>query len=107
MEFLMTPENYSAFSAGTLALPAEAAVAAAGVEYKTDDAAVKAALGAFTSSIANINDQGWALNVNSNAFAYYQKSYARIAQFINGELNMDDMLKKLQEDIDTAIAQKP
>jgi alpha-1,4-digalacturonate transport system substrate-binding protein len=107
MEFLMAPENYSAFSAGTLALPAEAAVAAAGVEYKTDDAAVKAALGAFTSSIANINDQGWALNVNSNAFAYYQKSYARIAQFINGELNMDDMLKKLQEDIDTAIAQKP
>jgi alpha-1,4-digalacturonate transport system substrate-binding protein len=77
------------------------------VQYKTDNPAVKAALEAFTAGITNINDQGWALNVNSNAFAYYQKSYARIAQYINGELNMDDMVKKLQEDIDTAIAQKP
>ena len=106
MEFLMTPENYSAFSAGTLALPAEAAVATAGVNYKTDNAAVKAALNAFTASVPNINDQGWALNVNPNAFAWYQNSYTRVSQYINGELSLDDMMTKLQADIDTAIAQK-
>ncbi len=105
MEFMMQPENYGAFSAGTLALPAESAVANAGVEYKTDDASVKAALNSFTAGIANINDQGWALNVNPNAFAYYQNSATRISQYISGELTLDEMIQKLQSDIDTAIEQ--
>ena len=106
MEFLMQPENYSAFSAGTLALPAKSAVAKAGVDYQTDDPSVKSALNAFTASIPNINDQGWALNVNPNAFAWYQNSYTRVSQYINGELTLDEMITKLQADIDTAIAQK-
>ncbi len=105
MEYLMQPENYGAFSAGTLALPAEAAVANAGVEYNTDDASVKSALNSFTAGIANINDQGWALNVNPNAFAYYQNSATRISQYISGELTLDELIQKLQSDIDTAIAQ--
>jgi alpha-1,4-digalacturonate transport system substrate-binding protein len=106
MEFLMQPENYSAFSAGTLALPAEKAVASAGVDYKTSDANVKAALNSFTAGVQNISDQGWALNPNPNAFAYYQNSVTRISQFLTGELTLDDMITKLQSDIDTAIAQK-
>jgi alpha-1,4-digalacturonate transport system substrate-binding protein len=106
MEFLMQPENYSAFSAGTLALPAETAVANAGVDYNTTDANVKAALNAFTAGVQNITDQGWALNPNPNAFAYYQNSVTRISQFLTGELTLDDMISKLQADIDTAIAQK-
>lgn len=106
MEFLMLPENYSFFSANTLALPAETAVAKAGVEYNTTDANVKAALNAFTAGIQNITEQGWALNPNPNAFAYYQNSVTRISQYLTGELTLDDMILKLQSDIDTAIAQK-
>lgn len=106
MEFLMQPENYSAFSAGTLALPAETAVAKAGVDFKTNDPNVKAALNAFTAGVQNITDQGWALNPNPNAFAYYQNSVTRISQYLTGELSMDEMIQKLQSDIDTAIAQK-
>lgn len=106
MEFLMQPENYSFFSANTLALPAETAVANAGVEYNTTDANVKAALNAFTAGVPNITDQGWALNPNPNAFAYYQNSVTRISQYLTGELTLDDMILKLQADIDTAIAQK-
>lgn len=106
MEFLMQPENYSAFSAGTLALPAETAVATAGVQYNTTDASVKAALNAFTAGVNNITDQGWALNPNPNAFAYYQNSVTRISQYLTGELTLDEMITKLQADIDTAIAQK-
>ena len=44
MEFLIQPENYAAFSAGTLSLPAQTEVASGGVEFDTDDAAVLAAL---------------------------------------------------------------
>ena len=106
MEFLMQPENYSTFSANTLALPAETAVATAGVNYNTTDPNVKAALDAFTASVQNITDQGWALNPSPNAFAYYQNSVTRISQYLTGELTLDDMIIKLQADIDTAIAQK-
>jgi alpha-1,4-digalacturonate transport system substrate-binding protein len=106
MEFLMQPENYSYFNANTLALPAETAVAKAGVEYNTDNPNVKAALNAFTAGVQNISDQGWALNPNPNAFAYYQNSVTRISQYLSGELTLDEMIQKLQSDIDTAIAQK-
>jgi alpha-1,4-digalacturonate transport system substrate-binding protein len=106
MEFLMQPENYSYFSANTLALPAETAVAKAGVTYNTTDPNVSAALNAFTAGVQNITDQGWALNPNPNAFAYYQNSVTRISQYLTGELTLDDMITKLQADIDTAIAQK-
>ena len=107
MEFLMQPENYSYFSANTLALPAETAVATAGVDYNTTDPNVKAALNAFTAGVQNITDQGWALNPNPNAFAYYQNAVTRISQYLTGELTLDEMITKLQADIDTAIAQKP
>jgi len=107
MEFLMLPENYSYFSANTLALPAETAVATAGVDYNTTDPNVEAALNAFTAGVPNITDQGWALNPNPNAFAYYQNAVTRISQYLTGELTLDDMIIKLQADIDTAIAQKP
>lgn len=107
MEFLMQPENYSYFSANTLALPAETAVATAGVDYNTTDPNVKAALNTFTAGVQNITDQGWALNPNPNAFAYYQNAVTRISQYLTGELTLDEMITKLQADIDTAIAQKP
>jgi alpha-1,4-digalacturonate transport system substrate-binding protein len=106
MEYLMQPENYSYFSANTLSLPAETAVATAGVDYNTTDPNVKAALNAFTAGVQNITDQGWALNPNPNAFAYYQNSVTRISQYLTGELTLDEMIVKLQADIDTAIAQK-
>lgn len=105
MEFLMQPENYSTFSANTLALPAETAVATAGVDYNTTDPNVKAALNAFTAGVQNITAQGWALNPNPNAFAYYQNAVTRISQYLTGELTLDEMITKLQADIDAAIAQ--
>ncbi len=105
MDFLMQPENYSYFDANTLALPAELAVANTGVDYNTSDPNVKAALNAFAAGVKNITDQGWALNPNPNAFAYYQNSVTRISQYLTGELTLDEMIQKLQSDIDTAISQ--
>lgn len=104
MEYLVQPEVYSEFSAGTLSLPAHAAVAEQGVEFKTDDPQVAAALTAFTASIPKISEQGWALNVNPYAFAYYRNAATRISQYIGGELTLDEALTNLQKDIDDAIA---
>jgi len=104
MEFLIQEDNYSEFSAGTLSLPAHAGVTAKGVNFKTDNPQVAVALNAFTASLPNITEQGWALNPNPFAFAYYRNAATRISQYISGELTLDEALTNLQKDIDDAIA---
>jgi alpha-1,4-digalacturonate transport system substrate-binding protein len=103
MEFLYAEENYSAFSAGTLALPAHKGVAEAGVAFNTENPSVLGALSAYTAEVPKLQDQAVGLNVHPFAFAYYRNSANRIAQFLSGELTLDEMLINLQEDIDKAI----
>jgi len=105
MEYLIQAENYGAFSAGTLALPAHNGVAAAGVEFDTDDASVLGALAGFTAEVPKLQDQAVGLNVHPFAFAYYRNSANRIAQYLTGELSLDDAMSRLQSDIDAAIAE--
>ena len=104
MEYLIQPATYAAFSAGTKSLPAQSEVAKTGVDFQTDNPAVTAALKAFTAGIPNISDQGWALNPNPYAFAYYRNGATRVSQYIAGELTLDEALQNLQKDIDDAIA---
>ena len=87
MEFLAQAENYSAFSAGTLTLPAQTEVASQGVDFQTDDEAVLNALSTFTAEIPKLQDQAVGLNVHPFAFAYYRNSANRIAQYLTGELD--------------------
>ena len=105
VEFLIQAENYADFSAGTLSLPAHKEVAKAGVEFKTENPDVLAALKVYTAETAKLTDQAASLNVHPYAFAYYRNSANRIAQYLNGELTLDEMLVNLQQDIDTAIAE--
>lgn len=105
MEFLIQAENYGAFSAGTLALPAHNGVAAAGVEFNTENASVLGALASFTAEVPKLQDQAVGLNVHPFAFAYYRNSANRIAQYLTGELTLDEALTRLQQDIDDAIAE--
>ncbi|MES0360063.1 MAG: sugar ABC transporter substrate-binding protein [Anaerolineales bacterium] len=105
MEFLAQAENYSAFSAGTLSLPAQTEVATQGVAFQTDDEAVLNALSAYTAEIPKLQDQAVGLNVHPFAFAYYRNSANRIAQYLTGELTLDEALQRLQQDIDDAIAE--
>jgi len=105
MEYLIQAENYAAFSAGTLALPAHSGVAAAGVDFDTDNASVLGALAAYTAEVPKLQDQAVGLNVHPFAFAYYRNSANRIAQYLTGELTLDEALMRLQQDIDDAIAE--
>ena len=105
MEYLIQADTYSAFSAGTLSLPAHNGAAAAGVDFTTDNPAVLDALAAFTGEVPNLQDQAVGLNVHPFAFAYYRNSANRIAQYLTGELTLDEALERLQQDIDDAIAE--
>lgn len=105
MEFLYSPEIYGAFSAGTLALPAHKEVAELGVDFKSDNPSVLNALSAYTAEVPKLQDQAVFLNVHPYAFAYYRNSANRIAQYLAGELTLDEMVENLQSDIDLAIAE--
>jgi len=105
IEFLIQEKNYSKFSANALALPAHKGVATAGVTFNTDNPLVLAALSAYTAEVPKLTDQAVSLNVHPYAFAYYRNSANRIAQYLSGELTLDEMLVNLQQDIDKAIAE--
>ncbi|MBW6466642.1 MAG: extracellular solute-binding protein [Brevefilum sp.] len=105
MEFLYAPENYAALSGGGLSLPAHRGVAEAGVDYASDIPSVLAALDAYTAEVPKLQDQAVFLNVHPFAFAYYRNSANRIAQYLAGELSLEEMIANLQSDIDTAIAE--
>jgi alpha-1,4-digalacturonate transport system substrate-binding protein len=104
MEYLIQPEVYGEFSARTLSLPAQAEVAAMGVDFQTDNEAVKNALGVFITEIPKLQDQALALNYNPFAFAYYAASRDRLTQWMLGELTLDEALERAQQDIDDAVA---
>lgn len=102
MEFLLQPENYSYYSANALLIPAHEAAINAGVEFVTDDEAVANALVAFANEVPKFHDQAVALNPHPLAFAYYDASNNRLAQYFAGELTLDEMMERLQEDLDAA-----
>lgn len=105
MEFLMQADNYEAYVSNVLFLPAHKEVASSGVDFKSDNESVLGALETYTAEIPKLQDQAVALNVHPYAFAYYRNSANRIAQYLTGELTLDDALSRLQQDIDDAIAE--
>jgi len=104
MEFLLQPENYGFYSANALLIPAHEAVISAGVDFQTDNEAVANALVAFANEVPKFQDQAVALNPNPLAFAYYDASNTRLQQYFAGELTLDEMMERLQEDLDEAAA---
>jgi alpha-1,4-digalacturonate transport system substrate-binding protein len=105
MEFLMQADNYHNYVSNVLFLPAHSEVASAGVDFQSDNESVLGALSTYTAEIPKLQDQAVALNVHPFAFAYYRNSANRIAQYLTGELTLDEALARLQQDIDDAIAE--
>ena len=104
MEYLMQPEIYGEFSSRTLSIPGHNAVAAMGVDYPSATAAVAAALNGFASEVPKLQNQAVALNPHPLAFAYYDASNTRLAQYFAGELTLDEAMARLQEQLDEAAA---
>jgi len=104
MEYLLQPEVYSQYSAEALLIPAHEAVIEAGVEFATEDEAIASALSAFAAEVPKMQDQALAINPHPLAFAYYDASNTRLAQYFAGELTLDEAMERLQQDLDEAAA---
>ena len=105
VEFLIQTENYASFSGQVLSLPAHKGAADAGIDFNTDNASVLGALAAYTAEVPKLADAAVGLNVHPYAFAYYRNSANRIAQYLTGELGLEEAMQRLQQDIDDAIAE--
>lgn len=106
MEYILQPEVYAEYSSRSLLIPAHEAVIAMGIEFDTEDSAVAAALTAFANEVPKFQDQAVALNPHPLAFAYYDASNTRLAQYFAGELTLDEAMQRLQEQLDEAAANR-
>ena len=104
LEYLMQPEVYGEFSSRTLSIPGHNIVASMGVDYSEAPPAVAAALNGFAAEVPKLQNQAVALNPHPLAFAYYDASNTRLAQYFAGELTLDEAMSRLQEQLDEAAA---
>jgi alpha-1,4-digalacturonate transport system substrate-binding protein len=104
MEYLLQPEVYGELAARTSFIPAHAAVVEMGVDYENDDQAVVDALTQFGKEAIKLQEQAIQLNLHPLAFAYYDGSNTRLAQYFAGELTLDEAMQRIQEDLDEAAA---
>ena len=99
MDWLASSPVYKEFIERTLFLPANKEVIAQGLDYKTDNASVKAALNEFvkasSSTAAEANQmQAWKWNN-----AVWGAWVSRLSQAMAGELSVDDAFKRIDEDV--------
>ncbi|MCC6616476.1 MAG: carbohydrate ABC transporter substrate-binding protein [Anaerolineae bacterium] len=104
MEYMLQPEVYKEYVERSLFIPADKAVIDLGVEYTAENPLVNAALAQFAVEAGKLQDQAIRLNLHPFAFAYYDASNTRLAQYFAGELTLDEAMTRLQEDIDAAVA---
>ena len=104
LEYLLQPEVYGEYVARALFIPAHQAVIEMGVDFQTDSPAVAAALTGFANEVPKFHPQAVALNPHPLAFAYYDASNTRLAQYFAGELTLDEAMSRLQEQLDEAAA---
>lgn len=105
MEYLLQPEVYAEFSGRTLNIPAHAGALAMGIEYQTDNELVSNALAQFGQEVAKLQDQAWTIAFHPFSFAYFASSNTRLQQYFFGEISLDEVTVRIQEDIDAAVAE--
>ena len=102
--YLLQPEIGAEFAGRTLQIPANKAVIDHGVAFETDNEAVANALTQFAIEATKVQAPGVRMNLHPLAFAYYDSSNTRLAQYFAGELTLDEAMARLQEDLDEALA---
>jgi alpha-1,4-digalacturonate transport system substrate-binding protein len=99
MDWLASSPVYKEFIERTLFLPANKEVIAQGLDYKTDDAAVKAALNAFVKATATTAPEANRMQAWKWNNVVWGAWVSRVSQAMAGELSPEDAFKRIDEDI--------
>ncbi len=105
MDYLASAPVVKEFSERTLFLPANKAVIAGGLDFKSDDPQVNAALSAFVKASATTSPNALVLPGWKWSSAYYGALVTRVSQVIAGELTLDQAYDRINSDIAAKVAE--
>lgn len=104
MDYLASEAVVKEFTERTLFLPAHKGVASGAIDFKTDDANVKAALDTFVKATSRVLPGANALPAWKWATPIYGVLVTRISQVMAGEMSIDDAFTRIDEDIKAQVA---
>lgn len=105
LEFMASEAAYAEFTARTNNIPAHAGLAKKGVNYVSADPASKAALGVFSSGVANLAPAAYQFQGYKFNRAIMLPTVARVTQAIVGEMSTDEAVSKINADMLDAVKQ--
>lgn len=106
MEYLSSQDVLGEFSARTLFIPGHAGLSAAGVAFDTDLQLAKDALGVFVSQVGTLEQTAFDLQAYAFNRAVFDATRNRLTQAMVGELTLDEAIERIQDDVDTALAEQ-
>jgi len=98
LDFLASEPVYAEYMVKTENIPAHAAVASKGVDYKVSPAA-KAALTVFVGDVGKLSPIAYQIQGYQYNRALFNPTVTRLGQAIAGEMSLDDALKRISADI--------
>jgi alpha-1,4-digalacturonate transport system substrate-binding protein len=105
LEFMAQEANYSEFVSKTDNIPAHSGLAKKGVNYATATPAARAALGVFSSGVANLSPVAFQFQGYKFNRAIMLPTVARVTQAIVGEMSVDEAFTKIGADMTDAVKQ--
>lgn len=106
MEYLSSQDALGEFSARTLFIPGHAGLSAAGVDFDTDLQLAKDALGVFVSQVGTLEQTAFDLQAYTFNRVLFDATRDRLTQAMVGELTLDEAIERIQDDVDTALAEQ-
>jgi alpha-1,4-digalacturonate transport system substrate-binding protein len=103
MDYLAREDVVREFSERTLFLPAHKGVLAKGLDFKSDNPQVKAALNAFVAASATTAKEALKLPGWRWSDTFYGALVTRVSQAVAGELTLDDAFARIDADIATKV----
>ena len=102
MAFLLDEDNLREFAARSLSIPAREDLAAAGIDYATEDPVVADALNAFAREVPLMADAALLLDMHPRAATYYAASNTHLRAYFRRELSLDEAIARLQAELAAA-----
>lgn len=105
LDFMAQEANYAEFTARTNNIPAHAGLARKGVKYPGATPGAQAALGVFSSGVANLSPVAYQFQGYKYNRAIMLPTVSRVTQAIVGEMNTDEAMTKIAADMADAVKQ--
>ena len=105
LDFMASEASYAEFTARTNNIPAHAGLARKGVNYANAQPGARAALGVFSSGVANLSPVAYQFQGYKFNRAIMLPTVARVTQAIVGEMSVDDAMNRINADMQDAVRQ--